>query len=148
MLPLPFHSPLVLLGPPSARPVLFSTRSATHTRQGSLQYLHRQVRRPNPSTQCWTTSGLSSPLVQLAHDTASNSAMQKSCTFVMFGRRAMSPVGVILGVRIHPSSQGRHEFVRHNVESLQPAYYLRRRNSQEHTNERAASTSHSRTQMW
>ena len=68
------------------------------------------------------------PFVQLAHNTAYSTTLQETPHFLMFGRAAVLPVDLILGVPSTSAPQTQLDHSKQTVENLQLAYELARRN--------------------
>jgi len=79
------------------------------------------------------------PFVQLAHNTAYNQTLEETPHYLMFGRRALLPVDVILGLPSSGSTSSRLDYTRRTVENLQLAYEMARRNLQERSDKQADS---------
>ena len=79
------------------------------------------------------------PFVQLAHNTAYNQTLEETPHYLMFGRRALLPVDVILGVPSSGTESSKLEYSRRTVDNLQLAYEIARRNLKERTNKQAES---------
>ena len=62
------------------------------------------------------------PFVQLAHNTAYSTTLQETPHFLMFGRAAVLPVDLILGVRSTSAPQTQLDYSKQTVENLQLAY--------------------------
>ena len=77
------------------------------------------------------------PFVQLAHNTAYSTTLQETCHFLMFGRAAVLPVDLILGVPSTSAPQSQLDYSKQTVENLQFAYKLARRNLKERADEQA-----------
>ena len=73
------------------------------------------------------------PFVQLAHNTAYSTTLQETPHFLMFGRAAVLPVDLILGIpsTSAPQTQLDYSYSKQTVENLQLAYELARRNFRE-----------------
>ena len=68
------------------------------------------------------------PFVQLAHNTAYSTTLQETPHFLMFGRAAVQPVDLILGVPSTSPPQSQLDYSKQTVQNLQLAYELARRN--------------------
>ena len=79
------------------------------------------------------------PFVQLAHNTAYNQTLEETPHYLMFGRRALLPVDVILGLPSSRTDSTRLDYSRRTVENLQLAYEIVRRNMKERTDKQAES---------
>ena len=79
------------------------------------------------------------PFVQLAHNTAYNQTLEETPHYLMFGRRALLPVDVILGVPSSGSDSSKLDYSRRTVDNLQIAYETARRNLKERTDKKAES---------
>ena len=79
------------------------------------------------------------PFIQLAHNTAYNKTLEETPHFFMFGRRALSPVDITLGVPCTSGSETRLNYSRRTVENLQLAYEIARRNLQERADKQSES---------
>ena len=71
------------------------------------------------------------PFVQLAHNTAYSSTLEETPHYLMFGRVAVLPVDLILGVPATTAPQTRLDYSRRTVNNLQLSYELARRNLKE-----------------
>jgi len=78
------------------------------------------------------------PFVQLAHNTAYSTTLQETPHFLMFGRAAVLPVDLILGVPSTSAPQTQLDYSKQTVENLQFAYELARRNLKERADKQAA----------
>lgn len=79
------------------------------------------------------------PFVQLAHNTAYNQTLEETPHYLMFGRRALLPVDVILGAPSSDGTASRLEYSRRTVDNLQLAYEVVRRNLSERASKQADS---------
>lgn len=79
------------------------------------------------------------PFVQLAHNTAYSSTLEETPHYLMFGRAAVLPVDLILGVPATTLPQSQLDYSRRTVENLQLAYELARRNLKERADKQATS---------
>ena len=77
------------------------------------------------------------PLVQLDHNTAYSTPLQETPHFLMFGRAAVLPVDLILGVPSTSAPQNQLDYSKQTVENLQLAYELARRNLRERADKQA-----------
>ena len=77
------------------------------------------------------------PFVQLAHNTAYSTTLQETPHFLMFGRAAVLPVDLILGVPSTSAPQTQLDYSKQTVENLQLAYELARRNLKERADKQA-----------
>ena len=71
------------------------------------------------------------PFVQLAHITAYNKTPHETPHFLMFGRRVMLPVDVILGMPTHTASHLRQVSSRRTADNLKLGYEITRRSLRE-----------------
>ena len=62
------------------------------------------------------------PFVQLAHNTAYSTTRQETPHFLMFGRAAVLPVDLILGVPSTSAPQTQLDYSKQTVKNLQLAY--------------------------
>lgn len=79
------------------------------------------------------------PFVQLAHNTAYNQTLEETPHYLLFGRRALLPVDVILGVPSSGTVSSKLDYSRRTVDNLQLAYEVVRRNLKERTDKQAVS---------
>ena len=77
------------------------------------------------------------PYVQLAHNTAYSSTLEETPQYLVFGRAAVLPVDLILGIPATTEPQSQLDYSRRTVENLQFAYELARRNLQERADKQA-----------
>ena len=77
------------------------------------------------------------PFVQLAHNTAYSTTLQETPHFLLFGRAAVLPVDLILGVPSTSAPQNQLDYSKQTVENLQLAYELARRNLKERADKQA-----------
>ena len=77
------------------------------------------------------------PFVQLAHNTAYSTTLQETPHFLVFGRAAVLPVDLILGVPPTSAPQSQLDYSKQTVENLQFAYDLARRNLKERADKQA-----------
>ena len=71
------------------------------------------------------------PFLQLARNTAYSTTFQETPHLLMFGRAAVLPVDLVLGVPSTSTPQTQLEYSKQTVENLQLAYELARRNLRE-----------------
>ena len=71
------------------------------------------------------------PYVQLAHNTAYSSTLEENSHSLVFGRAAVLPVDLILGVPATTGPQSQLDYSHRTVENLQLVYELARRNLKE-----------------
>ena len=77
------------------------------------------------------------PFVQLPHSTAYSTTLQETPHFLMFGRAAVLPVDLILGVPSTSAPQTQLDYSKQAVENLQLAYELARRTLRERADKQA-----------
>ena len=77
------------------------------------------------------------PFVQLAHNTAYSTTLQETPHFLTFGRAAVLPVNLILGVPSTSAPQTQLDYSKQTVENLQLAYEQARRNLRERADKQA-----------
>ena len=75
--------------------------------------------------------------VQLVHNTAYSATLQETPHFLLFGRAAVLPVDLILGVPSTSAPQNQLDYSKQTVENLQLAYELARRNLRERADKQA-----------
>ena len=108
------------------------TRTAPFRPQGNsvLERVHNTVHNMlamyiNLSFDNWAEL---SPFFQLGHNTAYSTTLQETPHFLMFGRSAVLPVNLILGVPSTSAPQTQLDYSKQTVENLQLAYELAHRN--------------------
>ena len=79
------------------------------------------------------------PFIQLAHSTAYNKSLEETPHLLMFGRKALLPVDIILGVPCTSGSGTRLEYSHRAVENPQLAYEIARRNLQKYADKQEES---------
>ena len=122
------------------------TRTAAFRPQGNsvLERAHSTVQKKNMlamySNLSFDNWAELLPFVQLAHNTAYSTTLQETPHFLMFGRAAVLPVDLILGVPSTSAPQTQLDYSKQTVENLQLAYELARRNLRERADKQAAVT--------
>ena len=82
----------------------------------------------------WAAVG---PIVQLAHNTAYSKTLEEPFHYLMFGRAAKLPLGLVLGVPATAELQSRLDFPRRTMGNSQLEYGLARRNLKCRTDKQA-----------
>ena len=117
------------------------TRTAAYRPQGNsvLERVHSTVHNmlamySNLACDNWAEL---LPFVQLAHNTAHSKTLEETPHYLLFGRAAVLPVELILGVPSADAPQTKLDYSRRTVENLQLAYELARRNLKERADKQA-----------